>query len=228
MDSLTIQSVGQLFDLLKTYRNTSKWKFRGQSDARWDLKPKAGRLPLSKRNDREMFRHWKRRATSFLLEKSYSEFDLLAIAQHHGLATRLLDWSYNPLVAIFFACKENIEVDVCLFCYKPISVFVSEDLTSAFEELDEGVIFIQPSGSSPRLNNQFGYFSLHNPPSTDLMEGIDKDNLQMVTVPARLKREITFTLNQYGISHLTLFPDLEGLTTHLNWFYENYEYWTGN
>lgn len=66
--------------------------------------PKAGRSPYDKHNDEETFYAWKRQAMIFLKE-SYNDWDMLTIAQHHGLATRLLDWSFNPLVAAYFAVK---------------------------------------------------------------------------------------------------------------------------
>lgn len=225
MNNITTESTDHLLQLLKNFRNSTNWKFRGQSVDDWLLVPKAGRFPFSERSDKEIFRHWKRRAKGLLPRENYSEFDLLAIAQHHGLPTRLLDWSLNPLVALYFACNENDNTDGCLFCYKPRIVHNSEQISKIFNKSMGEVIFVQPTGASPRLNQQFGYFSLHTPPITDFLETNMSEKIQKITIPASLKKEITFALNQFGINLLSLFPDLEGLTAHLNWFYENYEYW---
>src|SRR2546427_519519 len=77
------------------------WWFRGQSDATWLLVPKAGRHEYFLPNDRDLgrFKSWKDRAVAYLGSLPTDEWECLAIAQHHGLATRLLDWTYNPLVA---------------------------------------------------------------------------------------------------------------------------------
>lgn len=76
-----------------------------------------------------------------------------------------------------------------------------------------------------RQISQFGYFSLHNKPSIELDSQNSNKSLEMLIIPSKLKKDIIFMLNQFGISNLTIFPDLEGLTKHINWFYENYEYW---
>jgi hypothetical protein len=52
--------------------------------------------------------------------------------------------------------------------------------------------------------------------------------LNKIIIPAELKLEIIHMLNQYGINYLNLFPDLEGLSRHLTWFVENYDYWDKN
>ena len=81
------------------------WFFRGHANASWPLVPKAGRKPNSG-HEKPLFQAWKLRAVEHLPPLAYSEWELLAIAQHHGLATRLLDWTTNPLNAAFFSVDE--------------------------------------------------------------------------------------------------------------------------
>jgi hypothetical protein len=43
----------------------------------------------------------------------------LMLARHYGLPTRILDWSYNPLVALYFAAQAPEDVDGCLWALAP-------------------------------------------------------------------------------------------------------------
>jgi hypothetical protein len=121
MKIINIESRKDLFDLFDKYQRSSWYQFRGQSDDEWRLIPKAGRIDFSKRNDKELFNQWKRRAIAYLDKENYNEWELLSIAQHTGVPTRLLDWSHNPLIATFFACVDNLEKDGAIFVIEPIT-----------------------------------------------------------------------------------------------------------
>lgn len=82
------------------------WIFRGHADVGWDLTPKAGREPYTG-HEETLFESWKLRAVEHLVANFTSDWDWLAIAQHHGLATRLLDWTANPLNPAYFAVRES-------------------------------------------------------------------------------------------------------------------------
>lgn len=150
----------------------------------------------------------------------------MGIAQHHGLATRLLDWTFNPLVAAFFAVQTYEEYDAVIYAYLNHYSLRTEK-ESPFEE-DEGVYKFKPKGNAQRIVRQSGIFTIHNPPTLRLENSLnDNQKLEKIIIDRSYRRDLRFELSSYGVDELSLFPDLDGLSKHVNWFIENKSYWTG-
>jgi hypothetical protein len=91
----------------------ARWIFRGQSDADWPLAPLIERIQLTNGYDireaeRGMLLAFKRRAHQYLQHppEDKDTLEWLALMQHYGAPTRLLDWTRSPHVATFFALAE--------------------------------------------------------------------------------------------------------------------------
>lgn len=159
---------------------------------------------------------------SLLDPKEASTLDLLVIAQHFGLKTRLLDWTSNPLAALWFACSDRNPGDVYVYALGA-DTLQKKDMYGRDPFTMPVTRVFQPRLNNPRILAQHGWFTLHRFSKTaKAFVPLDinpetKKHLTEIRVPGVRRQEVLVSLDRHGINERTLFPDLGGLCTFLNW-----------
>lgn len=222
MEEIKISSFEELHQAFARYREDKGWCFRGHTNPEWKLVPKVGRPPYIGVDERAVFESWKRAAIEYVSLAPNSDWEWLAIAQHHGLATRLLDWSTNPLNACYFAVREACSSDAVVYAGN----FKSAIVDRTGYPLDEKRLAIfRPQRVVPRITRQGGLFTIHPEPSIDLQSGVDGvADLNKIIIVKEYREVLLSELSYYGVNSATLFPDLDGLSMFLNWTIEKKEY----
>ena len=208
-----------------------KWIFRGQSNSKWELNPRAGRLRYSVTTktagqpgselsgDLERFEEWRRLAKKVFHELPPNNFDCLAFAQHYGLVTRLLDWTKDPLVALFFAVQDarfRQPTDGVVYAHKPIFVIRQRDSKFSTPELGWHYCVLEPEVLNPRVIAQKGLFTYHKNPWADFRNSARNDVLKHVIIDHSIKKLICEQLREAGYSKKTMFPDIETISKEVN------------
>jgi len=185
-------------------RFRSDYAFRGLSDCTYRLENSflrnSGDRPELEYHILRNFRKYARTSEPNLTN---TQLRSLVLAQHHGLPTRLLDWTFSPFVAMHFATSntEKFDIDGVIWkidfvqvnslAPKPLKDLLSKEKCNAFtvemlesefknlqkfdETIGKGhVIFFEPPSIDDRIVNQFALFSIMSDGTSVLDEWLMK------------------------------------------------------
>jgi len=233
MRQLQFVNLGQVTDvpdylrtmLEKRGRPDDLWVFRGQRDRAWEPTPQIDRPDFSTyraevrwtraKHESWLLEEFKRAARPLAPTPPQNQWEWLALAQHHGLATRLLDWTTNSLGALYFACEDPHSVgDSVVWCYH----HDGETADSAADPFtSKSVASYWPPHVTQRITVQGGCFTAHPAPLAKPQRTVKwPGDLRQLVIPSAFRHSMRRQLSQLGITRSTLFPDLDGIAAAIN------------
>lgn len=208
--------------------------FRGHSNIAYRLVPSALRfLEETMRNNAIQGVRDVQRVLSYKLPRAPAiaeRLKWLQIAQHYGYPTRLLDWTQNPVVALYFACCDQLDKDGLVVVMRPVELnaqvktddprifdyeqdklLIDEHLNlDGIEDTKKGkrTIAISPSWDHERIFLQQGFFTLHGSRHFEL-DSTQASSLTYIAVPREFKQRLISELSRVGMGEMFVYPEPE-------------------
>jgi hypothetical protein len=259
---IVVHSLGEFLDVVtpsepdsRTGRRRDTGVYRGTKHARSPLFTSLDRLggtepPHSKSGlEEHVLRNFIRYSRPHLDQtRTHDEWELLIAAQHHGVPTRLLDWTYSPLVAAFFATRpsENGDDDRAVwrldwqtlhktYGLPPLALLI-QDLESLFgashltpwklfaaRDVKPFACMIEPPALDARIAAQAATFTLTSTTNLSFEKFLAEQNLEHTltryVIPATNVAKFRDQLDMVGIDERRLFPDLDGVAAAIQRYY---------
>lgn len=217
--------------------------YRGHSDTSYRLLPSLLRLERGLKHERNLYAVFRTQAGS-LISRDSNSWSTLAMMQHHGTPTRLLDWSESLDVALFFAICED-KKHPCIWILNPYRLnLISYGKNLIFDDADlipfdyyttvrdevwpyDLPLACAAPWTSERIKRQRGCFTIHGsrsipmedmkPPDDVLarISGVNKDLVKRVDIPTHLLPEIRDYFKKKNFGFFEVYPDLPGLSLSL-------------
>lgn len=247
------------FDSWDAFRNAiqdpgyASWAFRGQSDASWPLFSSLSRYLVSYRVHRKAWQQQEsrilrifRRKAHLLLDHLPAEtdsFQWLALMQHHGAPTRLLDFTWSPFVAAFFALERASRFAAVWALFPPgvsnrkvrtlrasqqveadeIAPWVEHGYEKHFLTNQNRIVIVgEPHQMNQRLIAQSGTFVMPGVLDEPVESLVPHALVKFVLNAKKMRRQAMAELYQMNISNATLFPGLDGLARSLAYELESH------
>jgi hypothetical protein len=193
------------------------WLFRGHADASWTLVPAIGRQPSASvyrpADENILFEDFVREAKRYLGADGFTDLEWLAVAQHHGLPTRLIDWSTNPMVAAWFATHDESRSSDAEIVALRVPFVRRLQTAQVFGPPGSAPVIVDVSPRAARITAQQGCFSLHPDPLTPWQP------VGAFPVPGTEKTEFRRLLHIFGYDPQRFSADMDALSKTLSWRY---------
>lgn len=260
IEDVVVSSLGEFIDLVtpsapdvRTGRHRDTGVYRGGPAPGAPILTSLDRLgglqpPRTKADlEEHILRNFIRYSRPFLSSPPVNDWELLVLAQHHGLPTRLLDWTYSPLVAAHFATAAAPPGDRCVWRLEWIPMhrkFGLPELALLIEDLEEltgeerftpwslfsrqidipkFACMIEPPSLSTRIVAQAAVFTLCSDRTVDFDEFLARHDLlgalTRFVIPEEVVGRFRDQLDLAGVDERRLFPDLDGLAARLRRYY---------
>ena len=213
--TVTVESVSQFVHLIESEGRS--FFYRGQSQD-WPLVPSIARVGnggFDVLHDFEtmILSEFRRLSSPYLRKIPSNTSEWVLHAQHHGLPTRLLDWTSNPLKALYFAVEDKSNnSDGVVWSWDSFRVEWNEEFPNL--EVEE-MYFHRPTHLNDRIIAQESMFLVFplGPGQTsikplDLFGLRDEGFVEKFVIPAGKKQSIRERLDDFGINVLSMFPSI--------------------
>jgi len=230
--SATTTSVVEVINFVKQFPETAI--FRGENNIYDSLKPKIGRLfdnyykktelnsfeSSFKDFENSIYSDFARYCEPYIEDVSIEdEVKVLTIGQHYGLPTRLLDWTENILVAIYFAIEGDHESDRRIHIYNTTRII---GVAEVFSDKATLIHKYYPPIIHKRIISQSSLFTVCRYPYIDMgkqVEGRTDQIFTEVRIPHENVASIRSELSKLGINGKSIWPDIDGVIKYIEWFY---------
>ena len=256
-----VTSLGDLIDKVtptepdpRTGRRRDSGVYRGDRDPAWPLFTSLDKLgggePAHTKADLEEYilRNFIRYSRPYFNQPPVNEWEVLVAAQHHGLPTRLLDWTYSPLVAAHFATLDQRKSDrvvwrldwksVHHFFQLPELALLIQDLEGIFggdRPMTPWALFnaapnarqfacmLEPPSLNARIVAQSATFTLCSDKRQSFDRFLEKHGLGSALtkfiIPANETARFRDQLDLVSVDERRLFPDLDGVAAEMRRYY---------
>lgn len=230
MEQVSINSFMDYMTYIST-KCTEQNLFRGIHNETYKLIPKIGREAYSGKFsgtepdilgqlqdlEEQTMQRFIAMSVPYLDLRNMSSWDQWTIGQHHGVPTRFLDWTQNPLIAAYFSVEGGKTTDAAVYTISRDSFSDSSDTDDLFSASDEIVLHI-PSYINPRISAQKGVFTVHKNPLKPIDITLSEMGLPItkMIISHDCFEEIKNMLDWCGINHSFVYPGLDGVANYVD------------